>query len=485
MKFENRGKWLKEAEDKLAAYDTQEHPDFLDGDDKVCTFEDDEVANFEEDDLDIVEEDDTLDSPEDEEMDLAMEAAMPPMGQRKRIEFEDDIVKVYDGNKEIYAGAEDYEPMQDENWQWDNANKYYKFGKYIKVCCESSQKNEESVNYTEVHVTRTIEESEYFHIEERNNKYYIIDHPSISSKNAFSSIDAAKKQLKDYYSRQFGNKNVKVESSQKNEGKVTAQKFKNWPKRSQVKTAIDRVDEKLFNKLMNEFCLNVAKGDYFPQTIVKNGKLLFALTDEPITLDSIENYFTEDEYLFESSQKNEDNASELKKELNDLYRGIGWAEWDYFKEGLAYSTNFKPNEMSDIDLEKMINASDIAKVKKVREIKNHSSMEDFDPKDFRPDDKIVVTKKPMSSQFHGESSQKNEGSNWEYSVSVLDNYGDIQYSTDCKSQSDIDNAIKKYKARSVELRNADNCTTIEVTKDLVDDDDGNILKSQSIKKISL
>lgn len=68
--------------------------------------------------------------------------AMPPKGQRKRIDFEDDIVRVYDGNKEIYAGAEDYEPMKDENWKWDEANKYYKFDKYIKVCSESSQKNE-------------------------------------------------------------------------------------------------------------------------------------------------------------------------------------------------------------------------------------------------------------------------------------------------------------------------------------------------------
>ena len=401
MKFENRGKWLKEAEDKLAAYDTQEHPDFLDGDNKVCTFEDDEITNFEEDDLDVVEEDDTLDSPEDEEMDLAMEAAMPPMGQRKRIEFEDDIVRVYDGNKEIYAGAEDYEPMQDEDWKWDNANKYYKFDKYIKVCCESSQKNE----------SRTIDD--------------------IPTRDLGKCLKAYRAKTKD----------MKLLNS----------------------TAIAKEFQKVFNL------------DYAPSVL---------MVDKII--DNMPKEYTEAKFksTSESSQKNEDNASELKKELNDLYRGIGWAEWDYFKEGLAYSTNFKPGGMSDNDLEKMINASGIAKVKKVREIRNYSSMEDFDPKDFRPDDKIIVTKKPMSSQFHGESLQKNEGSNWEYSVSVLDNYGDIQYSTSCNSQSDIDNAIKKYKARSVELRNADNCRTIEVTKDLVDDD-GNILKTQSIKKISL
>ena len=38
MNFENKGKWLKEAQDKMAARDTMEDPDFLDGDDKVLTF---------------------------------------------------------------------------------------------------------------------------------------------------------------------------------------------------------------------------------------------------------------------------------------------------------------------------------------------------------------------------------------------------------------------------------------------------------------
>ena len=43
MKFENKGKWLKEAQDKMAARDTMEDPDFLDDDDKVLTFEEEEL----------------------------------------------------------------------------------------------------------------------------------------------------------------------------------------------------------------------------------------------------------------------------------------------------------------------------------------------------------------------------------------------------------------------------------------------------------
>lgn len=43
MKFENKGKWLKEAQDKMAARDTMEDPDFLDGDDEVLTFEEEEL----------------------------------------------------------------------------------------------------------------------------------------------------------------------------------------------------------------------------------------------------------------------------------------------------------------------------------------------------------------------------------------------------------------------------------------------------------
>lgn len=351
MNFENKGKWFKEAQDKMATRDTMEDPDFLDGDDKVLTFEEEELDI---EDNDIEEEPAQknedfykyIDDVPTEEIAKALKElgikepyatqkakiadklakrfglrrvptpiemtevlnalpyfaessqkneAMPPISQRKRIEFEDDIVRVYDGNKEIYAGAEDYEPMQDENWKWDNTNKYYKFDKYIKVCCESAQKNED------FRPDDTVPQSK--------------------------QMDFKKQYLKDKDARKI-NKN------------------------SFYFDGIHAVDDQ--------------SGSDIPGAVL--------------------------------GMKYKDLAAALDK---------------FF-----------------------------------------------------------------------ESSQKNEGSNWEYSVNVLDNYGDVQYSTTCNSQSDIDNAIKKYKARSVELRNADNCRTIEVTKDLVDDD-GNILKSQSIKKMSL
>lgn len=55
----------------------------------------------------------------------------------KRIEYEDDIVIVYDeaGNI-IYKGMEDYEPMKRENWRWNNDKKYYQLNGYVKVCLE-------------------------------------------------------------------------------------------------------------------------------------------------------------------------------------------------------------------------------------------------------------------------------------------------------------------------------------------------------------
>lgn len=56
---------------------------------------------------------------------------------RKPIDFEDDLVIVFDENEsQIYKGIEDYEPMKDENWQWDNSEKVYRCGGYIKICLE-------------------------------------------------------------------------------------------------------------------------------------------------------------------------------------------------------------------------------------------------------------------------------------------------------------------------------------------------------------
>lgn len=65
--------------------------------------------------------------------------SMPPKSRRKRIETEDDLVKVYQGNKEIYSGTEDYEPMNDADWRWDNNDKCYKYDKYVKICFESAK----------------------------------------------------------------------------------------------------------------------------------------------------------------------------------------------------------------------------------------------------------------------------------------------------------------------------------------------------------
>lgn len=54
----------------------------------------------------------------------------------KHINFDDDLVIVYDGDKEIYRGIEDYEPMKDEDWRWDDKIKGYKFDKFIKYCLD-------------------------------------------------------------------------------------------------------------------------------------------------------------------------------------------------------------------------------------------------------------------------------------------------------------------------------------------------------------
>lgn len=56
------------------------------------------------------------------------------------INFEDDTVIVYDGDEEIYRGIEDYEPMKDENWKWDEKTKSYVFDNYRKICLESLKK---------------------------------------------------------------------------------------------------------------------------------------------------------------------------------------------------------------------------------------------------------------------------------------------------------------------------------------------------------
>ena len=56
----------------------------------------------------------------------------------KRINYDDNIVIVYNGKEEIYRGLEDYEPLKYEPWRWDDKGKHYKLtingSKLIKVC---------------------------------------------------------------------------------------------------------------------------------------------------------------------------------------------------------------------------------------------------------------------------------------------------------------------------------------------------------------
>ena len=66
---------------------------------------------------------------------LVKAKAMP---KGKKIEYEDDLVIVY--NEEgsiIYKGLEDYEPMRYENWKWNEEKQYYTLGNdYIKGCLD-------------------------------------------------------------------------------------------------------------------------------------------------------------------------------------------------------------------------------------------------------------------------------------------------------------------------------------------------------------
>lgn len=56
---------------------------------------------------------------------------------RKQIEFEDDFVIVYEIDEIIYKGIEDYDPMKDVDWKWDNTNKIYTYGNFIKICVDA------------------------------------------------------------------------------------------------------------------------------------------------------------------------------------------------------------------------------------------------------------------------------------------------------------------------------------------------------------
>lgn len=54
-----------------------------------------------------------------------------------RINYDDDLVKVYKDGKVIYSGEEDYEPMNQENWKYNEAFKAYELpGGYVKILIE-------------------------------------------------------------------------------------------------------------------------------------------------------------------------------------------------------------------------------------------------------------------------------------------------------------------------------------------------------------
>jgi len=56
-------------------------------------------------------------------------------GSGKRIDFDDDLVVVYDKDMNVvYKGLEDYEDLKDEDWKFDPSIGAYRFGEFIKNC---------------------------------------------------------------------------------------------------------------------------------------------------------------------------------------------------------------------------------------------------------------------------------------------------------------------------------------------------------------
>lgn len=43
----------------------------------------------------------------------------------KRIKYDDDLVVVTKGGEVIYKGIEDFEPMKEELWKWDEKEQAY------------------------------------------------------------------------------------------------------------------------------------------------------------------------------------------------------------------------------------------------------------------------------------------------------------------------------------------------------------------------
>lgn len=56
--------------------------------------------------------------------------------QGKHINFDDDLVVVYNENNEIcYQGEFDYCPYNDEDYSWDDDNEYYNLPNNYKMVC--------------------------------------------------------------------------------------------------------------------------------------------------------------------------------------------------------------------------------------------------------------------------------------------------------------------------------------------------------------
>lgn len=53
----------------------------------------------------------------------------------KRIEFDDDLVIVYDeAGNEAYRGLEDYDPNKDLDWRYNEATGRYEYRGWTKIC---------------------------------------------------------------------------------------------------------------------------------------------------------------------------------------------------------------------------------------------------------------------------------------------------------------------------------------------------------------
>ena len=58
-----------------------------------------------------------------------------PKDMLKRINFDDDfVIVVNDKDEVLYKGIEDDEPMNRENWQWNDKERCYTLDKYKKYC---------------------------------------------------------------------------------------------------------------------------------------------------------------------------------------------------------------------------------------------------------------------------------------------------------------------------------------------------------------